>query len=297
VKEAEKFRHRLISACIRSLNRLPDAAGQSRPQVNIVIIGAGATGVELSAELRNTAQVLGAYGLHHLDPQRDIHILLLEAGPRILGSLPEHVAQETARMLERLNVTILTDEKVTAVQQQAVLTASGKNLPADLTVWAAGIQIAGILGKLGLPVNKIGQIAVTQTLQTEADPNIFAFGDCANCPWPDTGKSVPPRAQAAHQQAKYLYHALQRHLEGKTLQPFKYHDSGSLISLGRFNTVGNLMGKLIGRSVLVEGLLARLLYISLYRMHLVALHGVARMLLDTVIQWLQRKSVPRVKLH
>jgi NADH:ubiquinone reductase (H+-translocating) len=297
VKQAEKFRQRLISACIRSRSHLPDAAQQPRPQVNIVIIGAGATGVELSAELRNTAQILGAYGLHHLDPQRDIHITLLEAGPRILGSLPEHVAEETARMLEQLNVTILTGEKVTAVQEHAVLTASGKTLPADLTVWAAGIQIAGILGKLGLPVNKLGQVIVTQTLQTGVDPDIFAFGDCASCPWPATGKTVPPRAQAAHQQAKYLYHALQRHLAGKPLAPFVYQDTGSLISLGRFNAVGNLMGKLIGRSLLVEGTLARLLYFLLYRMHLVALHGFARMLLDTVIQWLQRKAGPRVKLH
>src|SRR6185312_11292539 len=167
----------------------------------------------------------------------------------------------------------------------------------NLTVWAAGIQVDPVLGKLGLPVNKLGQAIVSQTLQTEIDPDIFAFGDCASCPWPGTGKTVPPRAQAAHQQASFLYKALQRRMAGKQLSPFRYHDHGSLISLGRFNTVGNLMGRMTHRSLLIEGTLARLLYLSLYRMHQIALHGFVRMALDTLAQWLRRRTVPRVKLH
>lgn len=301
VEEAEHFRHRLIAACMRAQNhpnRASDATSNSAlPEVNIVIIGGGATGVELSAELRNTAQVLGAYGLHRLDPRRDVHITILEAGPRILGPLPEHVAEETARTLEKLDIRMLTDERVTEVRERAVMTASGKTIPADLTVWAAGIQVPKILGDLGLPVNKLGQVKVKQTLQTEIDPTIFAFGDCADCPWPKTGKSVPPRAQAAHQQAKYLYRTLQDRINGRPLKPFVYRDHGSLISLSRFNTVGNLMGKVIGRSMVIEGALARLLYVLLYRTHLMALHGFMRMLLDTIAQWARRRTMPRVKLH
>lgn len=297
VTQAEHFRRRLVAACIRTQNRMDESSPTERPQVDIVIIGGGATGVELSAELRNTTQVLGAYGLHHLDPQRDIRITIIEAGPRILGPLPERVAQETLRMLQGLGIDVLTGEKVTEVQEHAVLMASGKHVPADLTVWAAGIQVPEVLAKLGLPVNKMGQVIMTQTLQTEVDPAIFAFGDCASCPWPETGKTVPPRAQAAHQQARHLRHELQRYLQGKPLRPFRYRDRGSLISLGRFNAVGNLMGKLVGRSVLIEGSLARLLYFSLYRQHLVALHGFVRMMLDTMAQWLRHKTAPRVKLH
>jgi NADH dehydrogenase len=297
VDQAEYFRRRLLAACMRAENGLGQAAFQDRPHINIAIIGAGATGVELSAELRNTAQVLGAYGLHNLDPMRDISITIVEAAPRILSPLPEYVAEETARMLQRLNIDILTNEKVTEVQERAVLTASGKNLPVDLTVWAAGIEVPKVLGNVGLPVNKLGQVLVSQTLQSEEDPNIFAFGDCACCPWPATGKSVPPRAQAAHQEAQYLYSALLRNLEGQSFRPFVFHDRGSLISLGRFNTVGILMGKLVGKSVLIEGAIARLLYVSLYRAHLVALHGVPRTILDTIAQWLRRQTAPRVKLH
>jgi NADH dehydrogenase len=295
-EQAERFRRHLLSTCMRAQNLLGEHASQ-RPTVHIAIIGGGATGVELSAELRSTAQTLRAYGLHQLDPIRDIRITIAEAGPRILAALPERVATETAKLLSKLNIEILTSEKVTEVQEHAVLTASGKKLPADLTVWAAGIRAPDILAKVGLPVNKLGQVLVAQTLQTEADKNIFAFGDCAACPWPETGKTVPPRAQAAHQEAKFLFRALRRHLDGQPFPVFRFRDVGSLVSLGRFSAIGNLMGKFIGGSLLIEGLLARLLYTSLYRMHVLALFGFVRMVLDTLANWLRRKTAPRVKLH
>jgi NADH dehydrogenase len=297
VSQAEHFRHRLIAACMRSQNHLGEFSGPEQRQVNIVIIGGGATGVELSAELRNTAQVLGAYGLHHLDPRHDIRITLIETGSRILGPLPERVAAETAKLLNGLDIDIMTGERVTQVQPRAVITASGKSLTSDITVWAGGIQIPKVLAHIGLPVNKLGQVSVKQTLQTESDPDIFAFGDCADCPWPEKNARVPPRAQAAHQQAKFMYRALQRSLSGQTLPTFRYRDKGSLISLSRFNAVGNLMGKLVGKSVLVEGVLARLLYVSLYRGHLIALNGIVRTILDIIATWLRRKNTPRVKLH
>jgi NADH dehydrogenase len=295
VSEAEHFRRRMVAACMRAA-RAPGEPGR-RAEVCIAIIGGGATGVELSAELRNTAQVFSAYGLHHLDPQRDIRITIVEAGPRILGPLPERIAGQTARLLSALNIDIITGDRVIEVKPDAVVLSSGKELKADLTVWAAGIQIASILGTIGLPTNRLGQVIVNQSLQTEIDSDVFAFGDCASCPWPETGKTVPPRAQAAHQQATHLFKSLQRRLKGQELKPFRFRDHGSLISLGRFNAVGNLMGKVIGKSMLIEGTLARFLYFSLYRSHLLALHGFMRMMLDTLAQWLRRKTAPRVKLH
>ncbi|WP_083664493.1 NAD(P)/FAD-dependent oxidoreductase [Herminiimonas arsenitoxidans] len=287
--QAEHFRRRMIGLCVR--------ADQAQSQLNIAIIGGGATGVELSAELRNTAEVLGAYGLHNLDPHRDIRITVIEAAPRILSALPERVSVKTTELLNRLDVDVLTDAKVSEVQEHAVLLANGTQIPADLTVWAAGIRAPQILSELGLPVNRLGQIVVSRTLQTEIDPNIFAFGDCAACPWPEKNSTIPPRAQSAHQQASFLFNALKKRLDNQELPLFEYRDLGSLVSLGRFDAVGNLMGPLIGRAMFIEGVLARLLYISLYRMHLVALHGVIRTCADTVAHWLRRKTSPRVKLH
>jgi NADH dehydrogenase len=297
VRDAEHFRQRLIAACMRAENRLGRAQDVQRPQVRIVIIGGGATGVELSAELRNAAQVLGAYGVHHLDPRRDVRIAIVESGPRILGPLPERVARETERQLRALDIDILSGERVVEVGEHEVKTLSGKTLPSDLTMWAGGILVASVLSDVGLPVNRLGQVLVKPTLQTEVDDDIFAMGDCAACPWPQQKATVPPRAQAAHQEAKHLYRALCLRLEGKPLPAFTYHDRGSLISLSRYDVIGNLMGKLVGRSLLIEGKLARLLYVSLYRSHLMALHGFMRMALDTVAQWLRQKTAPRIKLH
>ncbi|AXW14570.1 NAD(P)/FAD-dependent oxidoreductase [Ralstonia nicotianae] len=291
--QAERFRRKLISACMRAQNGVGDA----RAQVDIAIVGAGATGVELSAELRNTAHVLAAYGLHKLDPLRDIRIHLIEGSPRILAALSERVSTETTKLLQKLNVEVITGERVNQVTDSAVKTASGKSIPADLTVWAAGIRAPAILGELGLPVNKLGQVVVSRTLQAEGDDAIYAFGDCASCPWPEASASVPPRAQAAHQQATYLYKALCRRLEGKPVESFGFKDLGSLVSLGHFSAVGSLMGGLIGGTMFIEGMMARLMYTSLYRMHVMALHGFVRMALDTVTHWLRSKTNPRVKLH
>lgn len=294
--QAERFRRRLIAACMRAENRIGQADAE-RPTVDVAIIGAGATGVELSAELRNTAYVLGAYGLHHLDPKQDVRIHIVEAGPRILPALSERVSGETTKLLHRLNIEVLTGERVTEVREDAVLTASGKTVSADLTVWAAGITAPKVLGTLGLPVNRMGQIEVEQTLLVRGEDNIYAFGDCASCAWPEMNTTVPPRAQAAHQQASFLVKAIRTRLQGGVAPEFRFRDFGSLVSLGRFSAVGNLMGGLIGGSMLIEGLLARIMYASLYRMHVMALHGPLRMMLDTVVHWLRNKTRPRVKLH
>ena len=297
VAEAEHVRKRILAACMRAQTRLAESDGQRPQQVNLVIIGGGATGVELSAELRNTAQVLAAYGLYHLNPQQDVQITVIEAGERILSPLPERIATETARLLQALNVKIITGDRVSEVRPDAVLTSSGRYLLSDLTVWAGGIKAPAVLGRVGLPANHVGQVIVSPTLQSIIDPDIFALGDCASCAWADTGKSVPPRAQAAHQQASLLANSLRCRLAGKPLPIFTYRDYGSLISLGNFETVGNLMGRLVGRSVKIQGTLARLLYLSLYRQHQMALHGFARTVLDTVGQWLLQRTTPRVKLH
>ncbi len=297
VGQAEHVRRKILAACMRSQTRLAESGGQERQRVNLVVIGGGATGVELAAELRNTARVFAAYGLHRLNPIEDITITLVEAGPRILPPLPERIADETARLLGDLRVKIMTGDKVTEVKPDAVLTGSGRSLPSDLTVWAGGIKVPAVLGRVGLPTNHIGQVIVSPTLQSITDPDIFALGDCASCPWPATGKSVPPRAQAAHQQASLLVNSLKRRLAGRSLPTFTYRDHGSLISLGHYETVGNLMGRLVGSSVKIQGFLARLLYLSLYRHHQLALHGFLRMALDALAQWLRQRTTPRVKLH
>ena len=293
--QAEIFHRRLINACIRA-NSQP---GQLRPeQLNVAIIGAGATGVELAAELHKTTRELVAYGLDRINPEKDVKLTVIEAAPRILPALPERLSKATEELLRRLNVQVLTGERVTEVKTDGVVTASGKKIPAELTVWAAGIKAPEFLKDLdGLETSRIHQLVLKETLQTTRDPDVFAIGDCASCPWPGHDRPVPATAQAAHQQSSHLARMLPRRLAGKPLKPWRYRDFGSLISLGQYSTVGSLMGALLGGTLFVEGLFARFMYISLYRMHLYALHGFAKVVFDTLARMITRRTEPRVKLH
>lgn len=294
-QQAALFHSRLLNACLRANAQVaPLAPGQ----LNIAIIGAGATGVELAAELRNAMRELVTFGLERIKPDKDIKITIIEAAPKILPALPERLSNAVMRLLRNLNVAVIAGERVTEISAQGVKTASGREVLAELVVWAAGIKAPDFLqGLAGLESNRLNQLVATPTLQATRDENIFVLGDCAACPWPEGGGWVPPRAQAAHQQASHLFKMLPRHLEGKPLQPFYYRDFGSLISLGEFSTVGSLMGAVTRGSVMVEGWFAGLMYRSLYKMHEYVLHGFSKVALDTLARLIMRRTVPHVKLH
>jgi NADH dehydrogenase len=305
--QAQRFHRRLVNACLR-------AHMQTEPlgprQLQVAIIGAGATGVELAAELHKATRTLVSYNLEKIDPERDIRLNLIEAGPRILPALPERIAQSATDLLRSLGVRVRTGARVTAVTAEGVQLASGELLPAELVVWAAGVKAPEFLRDLaGLETNKLNQLVVRPTLQSTRDDNVFAIGDCAAAPWlgkagagpdkatPNVPQNVPPRAQAAHQQASHLVVQLRRRIQGQPPKPWRYRDFGSLVSLGEYSTVGNLMGSLVGGNLWVEGLFARTMYLSLYKMHQVALHGWWKTTLGTASRWLTRSTEPRVKLH
>ena len=293
--EAERFHRRLVNACLRAHMQ----AGPLGPrQLQVAIIGAGATGVELAAELHKSTRTLVSYNLERIDPERDIHIHLIEAGPRILPALPERIAGSATGLLRGLGVQVRTGARVTAVTAEGVQLADGTLLPAELVVWAAGVKAPDFLaGLAGLESNRIHQLLVRPTLQSTLDDHVFAIGDCAAAPWLCHTGTVPPRAQAAHQQASHLVKQLRRRIQGQPLQPWRYRDFGSLVSLGEYSTVGNLMGSLVGGNLWVEGLFARTMYLSLYKMHQVALHGWWKTALGSASRWLTRSTEPRVKLH
>jgi NADH:ubiquinone reductase (H+-translocating) len=294
-EQADRLHRRVVAACLQANYGVGD--GHDR-KLDVVIVGGGATGVELAAELHNTTRVLAGYGLENIDPDRYVRLTLLNADARILAALPERISEATGDVLESLGVEVHNAEQVTQVTAREVRTKSGKRFPADITVWAAGIKGADILRSLGeLETNRLNQLVVTPTLQTTRDPDVFALGDCAACPWPGHPVPVPPRAQAAHQQASHLVRTMDRRLRGEPLAPFRYRDFGSLISLGEYSTVGTLMGFVSGKSLRVEGWFARLMYISLYKLHLLALHGFFGVALDTLARQLKRSTEPQVKLH
>jgi NADH dehydrogenase len=296
--DAERFHRRLVAACIRADGRA--ARGESAT-VEIVIIGAGATGVELAAEIRHCTGAHASYGLEHLHPERDIRLTLIEASPRVLPPLSEQIAAAATTLLGKLDVDVRTGLRVTAIDADGVHTESGEMLKSDLVVWAAGIQAPPWLRALdGLEVNRANQLVVATTLATTRDPDIFALGDCAACPWTGNGREgaiLPPRAQVAHQQAALLVRTMKARLAGRPLPAFRFTDFGSLVSLGELSAVGTLMGRLIGGSLLIQGVIARWMYVSLYKLHQISIHGHVRVVLDTLSRFVRHRLEPRVKLH
>jgi NADH dehydrogenase len=294
--QADRFRQRLLDHCLRVSRRL-SIDPQSDMRVDIVIVGGGATGVELAAELYNAAFALKHYGLEVFD-ESHLKVTLIEAGPRLLPALPEKLAKAAQDELENLGVRVLTGTNVSEVTNEGVVTNAGF-IRAELRVWAAGVRGADFLKEIGgLETNRNNQLSVRQTLQTTRDERIFAMGDCCSFIPEGETKPVPPRAQAAHQMASTVFTNIKKLIGGRTdLEAFVYRDKGSLVSLSRFSTVGSLMGNLVGGRMAIEGRLARLVYVSLYRMHLFAIHGWMRGMTLVVIGHVNQVIRPRLKLH
>ena len=294
--QAERFHRKLHNSLVRAQTQ---SAPIEEGQLNVAIVGAGATGVELAAELHNTTRELAAYGLDNINAEKDVKITIIEASEQLLPALPRQLADSVCLELNKLGVQINTGERVTEVTEKGVHTHSGRFMPSALVVWAAGIKAPNFLKNIdGLETNSINQLVVEQTLQTTLDENVFAFGDCAACPWVGHAANVPPRAQAAHQQASLLIKTMKHRVAGKQKLPlYKYTDYGSLVNLGRYSTVGSLMGAVTGGSMYIEGLIARIMYRSLYQMHLVALHGFFSVFLQSLGRFISRRTEPQVKLH
>ncbi|ELB2051213.1 NAD(P)/FAD-dependent oxidoreductase [Vibrio parahaemolyticus] len=264
--------------------------------VDIAIVGAGATGVELSAELHNAVKELRTYGFGDLDSSK-LNVNLIEAGERILPALPPRISSAAHQELVKLGVNVRTATMVTKAEKDGLTTKDGEKIPAQIMVWAAGIKAPDFIKDIaGLETNRINQLVVKGTLQTTRDDDIFVIGDLAQCTQPD-GSFVPPRAQAAHQMASQAFSNIVAKLNGRELKNYVYKDHGSLVSLSRFSTVGSLMGNLTKGSMMVEGRIARVVYISLYRMHLMALHGVFKTGLMMLVGRINRVLRPNLKLH
>jgi NADH dehydrogenase len=294
-EDAERFRLKLL--------RLLAVADQDKSEgreaaIDIVIIGGGATGVELAAELREASGVYASYGFEHLEALRDVHITLLEGAARILAPLPERVSGAALALLQQRQIRVVTDCKVTAIEPGGVQDAAGNAYRADLCVWAAGIRAPQLLATLGLATNRGGQVEVDAWLRVKGSEHIYALGDCAACV-DRNGKPVPPRAQAAHQQADFLRQTFLLQAAGKApqAQGYAYTDYGSLVSVGSTTSVGSLMGALRGFNWFVEGFFARMMYLSLHLLHHRAVLGTMRTGLLAVARFLIRRTTPLVKLH
>ena len=245
------------------INPLLRAQGEQ----HISIVGAGATGVELAAELAKVSEKLGRY--RH---DAKLRITLIEASQRVLPAGPECMSEKVQQALLKHGVEVRTNTRVKRAEQGKLITDSGEVISADLQLWAAGIKCAPWLAELdGLEVNRLNQLKVYSTLRTTRDNAVFVIGDSAECPQPD-GSFVPPRAQAANQAAMHLARQFKRLLKGKSIKPFVFHDGGMVIAVGHDYAVGSLMNN----KLVLRGRLVRNLYDTIFRLHQRILFGWGR---------------------
>ncbi len=295
--QAARFHRKLVNACMRAhTQRQP-----LRPeQLKIAIVGGGATGVELAAELHHSIRSLVHYGLERVNIERDLSLTVIDSSPRILAALPERISTGATQVLQDMGVKLLVNTRVAEVTPTGVKLTSGQLIPAEIVVWAAGVRAPPFLKNIaGLETNHLDQLNVLSTLQTTQDPTIFAFGDCAATPWlgASKGSLVPARAQAAHQQALFLAKQLRAYVQGHSLSEFQYVDHGSVISLGRNKAIGGLAGHIIEGMLYLEGQLGRYTYDFLYKKQQLGLHGLGNVVLSTIGGLLYQKTKPPIKLH
>ncbi|WP_445116148.1 NAD(P)/FAD-dependent oxidoreductase [Acinetobacter sp. WZC-1] len=284
--QAEIFQQDLLHLYLDAQNK------NIERDLKIAIIGAGATGVELAAELVESKQNFYQYGLNKINPQH-VQISLIEGAERILPALSEKIADHATEQLRQMDIDVLTARRVEKIDAEKIYFNDGHSITAELKVWAAGIKAPPVISNLkGFEKDRMGRLIVYATLQTRSDPNIFAFGDCAHCVLDAREAALAPRAQVASQQAAFLVDAMKARIRGKQQPMFQFSDRGSLVSLSKNKAVGELLGQ-----VNVQGFIAKSMYVSLYRIHQAAIYGYTQAGILTVKDFVTRKIAPKIKLH
>lgn len=266
-------------------------------RVRVGIVGAGATGVELAAELHHAAHAMERWG--GLGAAGKLDITLVDMADRVLPAVDPKTSKRAMTALERLKVNVMLGKGVERVSDDALHLSGGEIIPCDIKVWASGVVGHDVVATLkGLTLSRDKRIIVDDHLACVGVADIFAMGDCAAAPAHIDGASVPPTAQVAHQQAAYLAKALQRRLANRPIGAFRYRPQGTLVSLGEGGAAGEFPALRRDQSVFsTHGMFAKLLYVSLYHMHRVALHGWLRASALFLADRLRRTTLPPVKLH
>jgi NADH dehydrogenase len=219
--------------------------GARAGHLTFVVVGAGPTGVELAGALAEIARYTLDRNFRSFDP-KSARVLLVEGGERVLPSYPEPLPARALRSLERIGVTVLTGAQVTAVDGAGVELLRGgarERIAARVVLWAAGVA-GSPLGKAlasatGCALDKAGRVIVQPELSVPGHPEILVIGDLAHC-LDAAGKPLPGVAPVAMQQGRYAARLIQARLSGGGLPPFRYHDKGSMATIGRAAAVADL---------------------------------------------------------
>jgi NADH dehydrogenase len=210
----------------------------NKDNLDIAIVGGGPTGVEMAGAFAEL--VRGPLRSDYADAANRVRVSIIEAGPRLVPSFSESLSNKTQKDLEKLGVKVLTNTSVKEVLPDSILTLDGNTIPADTTVWAAGVKGVPAMDLLHLPVTR-GRIDVSSTLQVTGYENIWALGDIAGVVGSD-GVPLPMVAPVAMQQGRFLAKQIQALTAAKPLENFKYKDKGSMATIGRHKAIVEVKG-------------------------------------------------------
>ena len=283
LNEADSFNARFRNLVVQSI-------AENRP-LKVGIVGGGATGVELAAELHKALDLAAAFGGG--EARRLLEVTLIETGKRILPAFPEKVSAEAEAQLSSLGIKVMTGAEVISATSGALLLKDDTRIETTISVWAAGVKAPEATDAFeGLERSRSGQLMVTPTLQTTKDPAVFALGDCARL----AENPAPATAQAARQQALYLGKSLRHIVSGAQVAPFVYRDKGGIVSLGDYNGWGTLGKYRVFGGGSLRGLSARLGHAMLFRQHQMEIYGFRRGMLAWLVDLLDGFVRPPLKL-
>lgn len=286
-EQADAFNRRLRAHVARSF--------VSGNHIDVAIVGGGATGVELAAEMSRMVELAASYGTETGIRQR-LRLTLLEGAPRILNAFPEAISILASTQLRALGIDVRAGVRVMAADSEGFVLESGERINATLKVWAAGIRAADGIAGSGLELNKLGQVVVTPSLLANGEDCIFAIGDCASLVLQDAERPLPSTAQVANQQALHLARHLPAWLSGRQVPPFSFRDFGALVSLSDYNAFGTLGRFGFFRGGFIRGRFAQLSHALLYRNHQLSLHGPGRALLLWVAERINALVNPKIRI-
>lgn len=235
IEDALEIRRRVLLAF--ELAERQAAAGMPEFPLNFVIVGAGPTGTELAGTLAEISRHVLAKEFRTIKPERT-RILLLEGGPRVLAAYSPELSQRAKEQLEGLGVEVRTSSVVTRVEPGAVWVGE-ERIPAQVVLWAAGVAASPLGGKLGVPMDRAGRVLVEPDLSVPGHPEVFVIGDLASLK-DEKGKPLPGVAPVAIQQGQWIAKTIARDLEHQPRRSFRYHDKGSLATIGRAAGVAQL---------------------------------------------------------
>lgn len=268
LEDALRIRGRVLTAFERA-EATADRAEEIE-WLTFVIVGAGATGVELAGTLAEIARHTLKREFRHTDPAA-ARVLLIEAGARVLPSFPDSLSAKARRQLERLGVRVRTGRAVTSLDERGVMIGD-ERIAARTVLWAAGVAASPLGAALGTPVDRAGRVLVTAQLTLPGHPEVFVVGDLAAVP--DTVGAVPAIAPAAKQMGRFAGSAIRARLAGREPGSFRYHHLASLATIGRMAAVADF-----GR-VRLSGLLAWWVWLTAHVYFLIGFRNRLVVLID-----------------